>query len=65
MFTDIRLSEGLNTKFHNEFLQPENKLDITFSMYVLQTGAWPLGLSPLSSFEIPKQLIPCIQNVSV
>lgn len=65
MFTDIRVSEGLNAKFHNEFLKPENKLDVTFSMYVLQTGAWPLGSSAVSSFVIPKQLIPCIQYVSI
>lgn len=65
MFTDIRVSEGLNAKFHNEFLKPENKLDVSFSMYVLQTGAWPLGSSPVSSFVIPKQLIPCIQYVSI
>ncbi|CAH1713143.1 cullin-2 isoform X2 [Aphis gossypii] len=61
MFTDIRVSEGLNAKFHNEFLKPTDELNVTFSMYVLQTGAWPLGSSIVSSFVIPKQLIPCIQ----
>lgn len=65
MFTDIRVSEGLNTKFHNEFLKSGDELNISFSMYVLQTGAWPLGSSPVSSFVIPKQLIPCIQYVSI
>lgn len=64
MFTDIRVSEGLNTKFQNEFLKSEDELNITFSMYVLQTGAWPLGSSP-ASFLIPAQLIPCMQYVSV
>lgn len=64
MFTDIRVSEGLNEKFHNEFLKSGDELNVTFSMYVLQTGAWPLGTSPVSSFFIPKQLIPCIQHVS-
>ncbi|XP_050536894.1 cullin-2 [Daktulosphaira vitifoliae] len=62
MFTDIRVSEGLNTKFHNEFLPTSGgELNVTFSMYVLQTGAWPLGSSPVSSFVIPEQLIPCMQ----
>lgn len=66
MFTDIRVSEGLNTKFHNEFLKPENDLfNVTFSMYVLQTGAWPLGPSSTSSFLIPRQLVPCIHYVSI
>lgn len=65
MFTDIRVSEGLNAKFHNEFLKPTDELNVTFSMYVLQTGAWPLGSSIVSSFVIPKQLIPCIQYVSI
>lgn len=64
MFTDIRVSEGLNTKFQNEFLKSGEELNVTFSMYVLQTGAWPLGSSPVS-FVIPKQLIPCMQNVSI
>ncbi|KAL4149405.1 hypothetical protein QTP88_003363 [Uroleucon formosanum] len=61
MFTDIRVSEGLNAKFHNEFLKPTENLNVSFSMYVLQTGAWPLGSSIVSSFVIPQQLIPCIQ----
>ncbi|VVC31679.1 Cullin, N-terminal,Cullin, conserved site,Cullin repeat-like-containing domain,Cullin homology,Cullin [Cinara cedri] len=61
MFTDIRVSEGLNAKFHNEFLKTGEELNISFSMYVLQTGAWPLGSSVVSSFVIPKELIPCMQ----
>jgi len=65
MFTDIRVSEGLNEKFHNEFLKPTDKLNVSFSMYVLQTGAWPLGSSIVSSFVIPQQLIPCLQYVNI
>lgn len=65
MFTDIRVSEGLNEKFLNEFLKSGDELNVSFSMYVLQTGAWPLGTSPVSSFFIPKQLISCIQYVSI
>lgn len=65
MFTDIRVSEGLNTKFHNEFLTFDNELSISFSMYVLQTGAWPLGSTSVTSFVIPTQLVPCIQYVSI
>lgn len=65
MFTDIRVSEGLNAKFHNEFLKSGDELSVNFSMYVLQTGAWPLGSSPVSSFAIPSQLIPCMQYVSM
>lgn len=65
MFTDIRVSEGLNAKFHNEFLKPTENLNVSFSMYVLQTGAWPLGSSIVSSFVIPQQLIPCIQYVNI
>jgi len=65
MFTDIRVSEGLNTKFQNEFLKSEDELNINFSMFVLQTGAWPLGSSSVSPFVIPTQLIPCIQYVSI
>lgn len=65
MFTDIRVSEGLNAKFHSEFLKPTDNLNVSFSMYVLQTGAWPLGSSIVSSFVIPQQLIPCIQYVNI
>ncbi|XP_060845005.1 cullin-2-like [Rhopalosiphum padi] len=64
MFTDIRVSEGLNTQFHNEFLKEKKlkKLDFSFSTYVLQTGAWPLTLTTESSFVIPKQLTAYVEN---
>ncbi|XP_025190388.1 cullin-2-like [Melanaphis sacchari] len=64
MFTDIRISEELNTQFHNEFLK-EAKLDnlnSSFSAFVLQTGAWPLSLPTDSSIVIPKQIMACVQN---
>lgn len=67
MFTDIRVSEGLNTQFHNEFLKEKKlkKLDFSFSTYVLQTGAWPLTLTTESSFVIPKQLTAYVENVNI
>lgn len=67
MFTDIRLSEGLNRQFQNEFLKGSKleKLNFSFSAYVLQNGAWPLTLTTASSIVIPKQLTSCIQNVNI
>lgn len=65
MLTDIVVSEGLNAKFHAELLKTGEDLNISFSLYVLQTGVWPLRSSVVQSFVIPKQLVPCIQNVCI
>lgn len=65
MFTDIRLSEELNTEFQRECVKDtKDELNISFSANVLQTGAWCLIL-PTKSFVIPEQLITCSQNVII
>ncbi|XP_016662010.1 cullin-2-like [Acyrthosiphon pisum] len=62
MFTDIRISEGLNTQFQKEILKTtKDKLTLSFSANILQTGAWPMILST-KSFAIPEQLITCSKN---
>lgn len=65
MFSDIKLSEKLNTEFHNKFLKNEDQLNFTFSMNVLKTGSWPLESTTVTPFIIPNQLVPCIQLVSI
>jgi len=65
MITDIRVCEVLNAEFHNEFLiRINDKLNVSFSMHVLQTKIWSFSLS-MSSFVAPKQLIPCTQYVNI
>jgi len=65
MFTDIRVSEGLNTQFQKEFLKTtKDELNLSFSANILQTGAWPMILST-KSFVIPEQLITCSKKVNI
>ncbi|OAD55361.1 Cullin-2 [Eufriesea mexicana] len=64
MFTDMSVSADLNAKFTTSLRKGdrENQLGIGFVVYVLQAGAWPLGLPPSSgSFDIPQQLEKSIQ----
>jgi len=66
MITDVRVSEELNAQFHNEFLKAvSDKLNVSFSMFVLKSDVWPLNLSTTSSFVLPKQLISCTQYVNI
>lgn len=65
MFTDIRVSEELNTQFQKEFLKAtKDKSNLSFSVNILQTGAWPLTL-PTKSFFVPEQLLTCSKNVNI
>ncbi|KOX79600.1 Cullin-2 [Melipona quadrifasciata] len=64
MFTDMSVSADLNAKFTTSLREGdrENQLGIGFVVYVLQAGAWPLGLPPSSGpFDIPQQLEKSIQ----
>ena len=58
MFTDIKLSDDLNDSFAS--WQKEEKLDVgsglSFSIFVLQAGAWPLGQTAISAFALPQPL---------
>uniref|UniRef100_T1JK90 Cullin family profile domain-containing protein n=1 Tax=Strigamia maritima TaxID=126957 RepID=T1JK90_STRMM len=61
MFTDMSVSADLNNKF-SSFLKSETaELGISFSIYVLQAGAWPLGQSNLTTFAIPQELERSVQ----
>ncbi|KAL1465546.1 hypothetical protein WDU94_005103 [Cyamophila willieti] len=61
MLTDIKISAGLNEKFHTEFIKKENiDLGIHFSINILQAGSWPLGPTVISSFSVPHELEKCI-----
>ncbi|XP_025190346.1 cullin-2-like [Melanaphis sacchari] len=65
MLIDIRVSKGLNAQFHNEFLEAaSDKLNVSFSTYVLRSDVWPLN-SSTTSFVLPKQLISCTQHFEV
>lgn len=61
MFTDMKISEDLNNKF-TQFLEP-NKTDvgISFSVLVLQSGAWPLSQSTATTVSLPTELVKSVQ----
>ncbi|XP_066998802.1 cullin-2 [Anabrus simplex] len=61
MFNDITVSSDLNSKF-NAFLKSENcDLGISFTIYVLQAGAWPLGQTAVTPFNVPQELEKSVQ----
>lgn len=64
MFTDMSVSADLNVKFATNLREREgdNQFGIGFLVYVLQAGAWPLGLPPLPGpFHVPQQLEKSVQ----
>lgn len=64
MFTDMSVSADLNAKFTTTLREggKENQLGIGFVVYVLQAGAWPLGLPPSPGpFHVPQQLEKSVQ----
>ncbi|XP_014214129.1 cullin-2 [Copidosoma floridanum] len=65
MFTDMSVSADLNTKFTTSLREREgehHQFGIGFSVYVLQAGAWPLGLPPSPGpFHVPQQLEKSVQ----
>lgn len=64
MFTDMSVSTDLNAKFATSLREREgeSQLGISFVVYVLQAGAWPLGLAPSPGpFHVPQQLERSIQ----
>jgi len=61
MFTDMSVSSDLNNKFNN-FLKMDNiDLGISFSIYILQAGAWPLGQNSVTPFAVPQELEKSVQ----
>lgn len=63
MFTDMSVSTDLNAKFTASLRsKEESPSGIAFMVYVLQAGAWPLGLptSP-GPFHVPQQLEKSVQ----
>jgi len=56
MFTDIGVSNELRESFNQNLRQHDMLLGISFSIYVLQAGSWPLGQSPVTSFALPEIL---------
>uniref|UniRef100_H0YRP2 Cullin-2 n=1 Tax=Taeniopygia guttata TaxID=59729 RepID=H0YRP2_TAEGU len=58
MYTDMSVSADLNNKFNNFIKNQDTIVDlgISFQIYVLQAGAWPLTQAPSSTFAIPQEL---------
>lgn len=54
MFTDIGVSNELKESFIQELRKNNTQIGISFSIYVLQAGSWPLGQSPVTSFALPE-----------
>uniref|UniRef100_A0A8C1CF99 Cullin-2 n=1 Tax=Cyprinus carpio carpio TaxID=630221 RepID=A0A8C1CF99_CYPCA len=65
MYTDMSVSTDLNNKFNNFIKTQETVVDlgISFQIYVLQAGAWPLTHVPSSTFAIPQELEKSVQMV--
>ncbi|KAG9337445.1 hypothetical protein AGOR_G00143450 [Albula goreensis] len=63
MYTDMSVSADLNNKFNNFIKTQETVVDlgISFQIYVLQAGAWPLTQVPSSTFAIPQELEKSVQ----
>uniref|UniRef100_A0A7N8XZH6 Cullin 2 n=1 Tax=Mastacembelus armatus TaxID=205130 RepID=A0A7N8XZH6_9TELE len=63
MYTDMSVSADLNNKFNNFIKIQETVVDlgISFQIYVLQAGAWPLTHVPSSTFAIPQELEKSVQ----
>ncbi|KAI2649304.1 Cullin-2 [Labeo rohita] len=63
MYTDMSVSTDLNNKFNNFIKTQETVVDlgISFQIYVLQAGAWPLTHVPSSTFAIPQELEKSVQ----
>lgn len=56
MFTDIGVSNELRENFNHNLRLHNTQLGISFSIYVLQAGSWPLGQSSVTSFKLPEIL---------
>ncbi|XP_043546572.1 cullin-2 isoform X5 [Chiloscyllium plagiosum] len=68
MYTDMNVSADLNNKFTATFLRQQDTvidLGISFQIYVLQAGAWPLTQAPSSTFAIPQELEKSVQMFEV
>ncbi|KAF4801877.1 Cullin-2 [Turdus rufiventris] len=65
MYTDMSVSADLNNKFNNFIKNQDTIIDlgISFQIYVLQAGAWPLTQAPSSTFAIPQELEKSVQMV--
>ncbi|XP_039194499.1 cullin-2 isoform X2 [Crotalus tigris] len=63
MYTDMSVSADLNNKFNNFIKNQDTVVDlgISFQIYVLQAGAWPLTQAPSSTFAIPQELEKSVQ----
>lgn len=54
MFTGIGTSNEQGEKF-NVYLRKNNiDLGLSFSIYILQNGSWPLGQSSITTFQLPE-----------
>ncbi|XP_031562580.1 cullin-2-like [Actinia tenebrosa] len=61
MFTDMSISLDLNSSFSDFLSNSSVDLGISFSLLVLQSGAWPLGQTSISPINIPQELIKPVQ----
>jgi cullin 2 len=61
MFTDMSVSSDLNNKFNQLNKDRMIELGLNFSIYVLQTGAWPRQVCP-TDFAVPQELEKSVQE---
>jgi len=77
MFTDMNISEDLNTKFDDYLSNPpplpfelpsernltlEQRLGINFSALILTAGSWPFNQGNLPTLTIPQPLVRSVQS---
>lgn len=61
MFTDISISSDLNSSFLDFLSNANVSLGVGFTLFVLQSGAWPLGQTSVSPLSIPQELVKSVQ----
>ncbi|KAF6020780.1 CUL2 [Bugula neritina] len=60
MFTDINISADLTNKFV-DYCKDKTPLDHSFSILVLQAGAWPISSQKIPRFQLPSELEGSVQ----
>lgn len=56
MFTDMSVSNDHNAGFHSHMISNSIKMDMSFTVMILQAGAWPISATQAFPFRIPQEL---------
>jgi cullin 2 len=64
MFTDMSVSNDHNQGFHDHMTSSSIRMDMSFTVMILQAGAWPISAAQACPFTIPQELEHAITTVS-